>query len=271
MGRPEASIWPDLIDLPEVAFRLREIMTSSFPPMDELLRLEIQQQPDDYTCGPTCLHAVYRYFGFGADLDRVISEVAYLKEGGTLAVQLGCHALKHGFKASIYTYNLQVFDPTWFSLSPTEMQEKLRLQAKMKKDSRLDFATSAYLEFLQHDGRIFLEDLTPSLIRGFLKRKIPILTGLSSTYLYRSAREFGDNLDYDYDDVRGVSSGHFVVLCGYNREDRKVLVADPYKPSPLSAGHLYPVSLDRLINSILLGILTYDANLLILEPRGGKR
>ena len=25
--------------------------------------LEIQAQPDDLTCGPTCLHAVYRYFG----------------------------------------------------------------------------------------------------------------------------------------------------------------------------------------------------------------
>ena len=232
--------------------------------------MEIQQQPDDYTCGPTCLHAVYRYYGLTRNLEELISEVSYLREGGTLAVQLGCHALRSGFAATIYTYNLQVFDPTWFSLGTSELQDKLRQQAEFKKDSRLSFATGAYLEFLEKGGRLLLEDLSPSLIRGFLKRKSPILTGLSSTYLYRSAREFGDEYDYDYDDTRGVPSGHFVVLCGYNKEDRKVLVADPYKPSPLSPGHLYPVSMDRLINSILLGILTYDANLLILEKESRK-
>ncbi|MEQ8352135.1 MAG: cysteine peptidase family C39 domain-containing protein [Leptospiraceae bacterium] len=246
-------------------------MTVEFPPMDELLRLQIQQQPDDYSCGPTCLQAVYRYFGLEKDLQELISEVAYLREGGTLAVQLGCHALRSGFSATIYTYNLQVFDPTWFGLDSDEFRLKLQAQTEAKENAKLEFATQAYLEFLDGGGRLFLEDLSPSLIRGFLKKKIPILTGLSSTYLYRSPREYGDAEDYDYDDVRGVPSGHFVVLCGYNKEDRKVLVADPYKPSPLSPGHLYPVNMDRLINSILLGILTYDANLLILEKKGARK
>ncbi|MBU42272.1 MAG: hypothetical protein CMN76_03555 [Spirochaetaceae bacterium] len=239
--------------------------------MDELLRLEIQQQPDDYSCGPTCLQAVYRYLGWEKDLQELISEVAYLREGGTLAVQLGCHALRSGFRATIYSYNLQVFDPTWFGLPLEEFRQKLVQQSEVKKGSRMEFATRAYLEFLDRGGRILLEDLSPSLIRGILKRKNPILTGLSSTYLYRSAREFGDEFDYDYDDVRGIPSGHFVVLCGYSKEDRKVLVADPYKGSPLSPGHLYPVTMDRLINSILLGILTYDANLLILERREARK
>lgn len=245
-------------------------MARTLPPMDELLKLDIQQQPDDYTCGPTCLHAVYRYYGHALPLEQLIQEVAYLKEGGTLAVQLGCHALRSGFKATIYTYNLQVFDPTWFSLSTVDLRSRLIQQSAIKKDARLDFATRAYCEFLDRGGKLQLEDLSPGLVRGLLKRKIPILTGLSSTYLYRSPREFGDSEDYDYDDVRGVPSGHFVVLCGYNKEDRKVLIADPYKPSPLSPGHLYPVSMDRLLNSILLGILTYDANLLILERGKGR-
>ena len=179
----------------------------------------------------------YRYLGWNKDLQEVIAEVDYLREGGTLAVQLGCHALRNGFSASIYSYNLQVFDPTWFALTRDELRAKLQVQARLKKDSKLDFATRAYVEFLDRGGRLLLEDLSPSLIRRLLKKRTPILTGLSSTYLYRSAREFGNELDYDYDDVRGIPSGHFVVLCGYNKEDRKVLVADPYKPSPLSPGH----------------------------------
>jgi hypothetical protein len=36
------------------------------------LELEMLPQPDDTTCGPTCLHAVYRYRGHEIPLDQVI-------------------------------------------------------------------------------------------------------------------------------------------------------------------------------------------------------
>lgn len=61
------------------------------------LHLEILPQPDDTTCGPTCLHAVYSYFGDALDLSTVIGEVQTLEEGGTLAVLLGLHALRRGY------------------------------------------------------------------------------------------------------------------------------------------------------------------------------
>ena len=121
-------------------------MTVEFPPMDELLRLQIQQQPDDYSCGPTCLQAVYRYFGLEKDLQELISEVAYLREGGTLAVQLGCHALRSGFSATIYTYNLQVFDPTWFGLDSDEFRLKLQAQTEAKENAKLEFTDEALHE-----------------------------------------------------------------------------------------------------------------------------
>jgi hypothetical protein len=37
--------------------------------------------------------------------------------------------------------------------------------------------------------------------------------------------------------------------------------------NPVAAGHRYHVRVDRLINAILLGIVTYDANLLVIQPR----
>ena len=36
--------------------------------------------------------------------------------------------------------------------------------------------------------------------------------------------------------------------------------------NPMADGQKYEVSIDRVICSILLGIVTYDANLLIIEP-----
>jgi hypothetical protein len=110
-----------------------------------------------------------------------------------------------------------------------------------------------------------MQDLTSSLIRRYLNRSIPILTGLSATYLYGGPREFGR--DCVPDDVRGLPVGHFVVLSGYDKLRRKVQVADPYLPNPLGEEHYYEVDLDRLVSAILLGVLTYDANLLIVEPR----
>lgn len=226
------------------------------------LEFKVLPQPDYTTCGPTCLHAVYRYYGDQISLEQVISEVTPLPGGGTLAVWLACHALRRGFSAEIYTYNLQVFDPTWFSQN-VDLAERLNHQRKWKRREKLALATQAYLTFLQLGGQLRFQELTPNFIREILSRKTPILTGLSATYLYGCAREYEDH----YDDVRGDPTGHFVVLSGYDRKKRVVMVADPLQDNPLSASRYYSVGMDRLIGAILLGILTYDANLLVIRPK----
>ncbi len=222
-------------------------------------------QPDLFTCGPTCLHAVYQFYGEELPLEQVIAETGKKRDGGTLAVLLGCHALKRGYSATIYTYNLTVFDPTWFGANRPDLIEKLRAQMAAKQEEKLQMASRSYVEFLSQGGKIRMKDLTASLIRRYLKRSIPLLTGLSATYLYRCAREYGDIPVTD--DVLGLAVGHFVVLCGYDQTQRKAVVADPYLPNPLGPGHHYEVDLDRLVCAILLGVLTYDANFLVIRPK----
>ena len=230
------------------------------------LPFSILPQPDDSTCGPTCLHSIYRYYGDDIALEQVIEEVTMLEAGGTLAVLLASHALQRGYTATIYTYKLQLFDPSWFVPGAPDLHERLLAQMACKEDKRLQVASEAYLRFLEQGGELRLEDLTPSLLRRYVKRSIPVITGLSSTYLYRTPREFGPKCDYD--DVRGEPTGHFVVLCGYNKDSRTLQVADPLLPNPVADTQLYDVCIDRVLCSILLGVLTYDANLLIVRPRG---
>jgi hypothetical protein len=245
-------------------FPLSKLPDSGIPAS---LRLPVSMlpQPDETTCGPTCLHAVYRYWDDDEPLEQVIERTKSLEIGGTFAVFLACDALRRGYRATIYTYNLTVFDPSWFGPSAPDIEHKLRQQREVKSDYRLQQATTGYLDFLKLGGRLRHMDLSHGLIHGMLRRRLPILTGLSSTYLYRTPREYGP--DDAPDDVKGLPAGHFVVIAGYDIDRHKVLIMDPYNKNPYGRTNEYWIGIDRVIAAILLGIVTHDANLLVIHPR----
>lgn len=233
--------------------------------MSDVLHLPvaIEAQPDDITCGPTCLHAVYRFHGHDVALDEVIAAVPSLPGGGTLEVHLACDALRRGFAATIYTYNLHLFDPTWFTTPGVDIAARLRQRARRRRERKFNVACEGYCEFLERGGELRFVDLTRSGLRGMLRGGAPVIAGLNVTYLYRQARISGP--DDAPDDIHGEPCGHFVVLTGYNKGDRTVQVADPWLSNPLAEGQLYAIHIDRVIGAILLGVMTYDASLLVLE------
>jgi hypothetical protein len=232
------------------------------------LPVETLPQPDETTCGPTCLHAIYTYWGDREPLTTVIDRMWQLEHGGTYAVFLGCDALAKGYRARIYTYNLSLFDPTWFTQPHVDIAARLARQRDLKDERRGQHATDGYLEFLKNGGRLRFANLSQHLIRGILRCRLPIVTGLSSTYLYRSARELPDGTP---DDVRGHPVGHFVVIAGWDDRRRRVLVVDPYQPNPWGPSHEYWIGIDRVLAAILLGIVTHDANLLVVYPPKATR
>jgi hypothetical protein len=254
------------------------------------IKLDIEAQPDDRSCGPTCLSSLYRYYASGPrrttgaprkglspapSLKDTIAQIHSLDSGGTLAEILGCDALKRGYNATIYTYHLQMFDPSWFAddgliHDAEDLAARLDEQVRAKPwDKRLKPATRAFKEFVALGGKLRMTDLTPGLIRYHISQGVPIVAGLSSTYLYGVPREHGPHDDSD--DIRGEPQGHFVMLVGYDTSKREVLVADPLDQNPPFHTAKYRLSVHRLINAVLLGILTYDANLLVIEPGPGMR
>lgn len=241
----------------------------TFPFAGDLLRLDLMAQPDDVSCGPTCLNALYRYYDDEVPLKQLQVEIPSLETGGTLAVNLGLHALTRGYRARLYTYNLRIFDPTWFTLSPEDMEAKLRSRAQVSVEPKRRLATEAYAEFARLGGELRMADLEAGLLRKYLRKGVPILTGLSSTYLYQSPREMPDFTCRD-DDIKGEPAGHFVILTGYDPETKEAFVSDPYEKNPIRRGTQYRVRLERLVTAILLGVLTYDANLLVIRPADDK-
>ncbi|MBW7857561.1 MAG: C39 family peptidase [Leptonema sp. (in: Bacteria)] len=230
--------------------------------------MRIATQIDDTTCGITCLQAVYSFYEKEEkvpNIDKLNQEVAFLKEGGTLDVMLGNHALSRGYSATIYTYNLQIFDPTWFQKG-VDLAAKLQAQVAVKSHrSKIVQATPEYLKFLKMGGKIRYQNLSASLLRSIFNRQQPIITGLSFTYLNSAMRERAPSPDIVIDDdVGGEPSGHFVVLSGYNEKGR-IIVKDPYPLRHGMKNNTYTVSVGRLLNSIMLGIVTFDANLLVIQ------
>jgi hypothetical protein len=235
--------------------------------------LQVQRflQPDDVTCGPTCLTKVYDFYGVQLPLEDVIGEIHRNEDGGTLAVFLGISAMRRGFRARIFSYDLRIFDPTWARLSMPELSGKIRERLPYLRQPQARRAAKAYLDFLQMGGEIGFEELTPALLKRILNRNHPVLAGLSATYLYRMPRERHDPATHELldDDVAGDPVGHFLVISGYEHWGRRFVVLDPSAHVPLTPDGRQVVDAQRLINAILLGDLTYDAVLLELWPGNG--
>lgn len=258
--RPDPGAVPDLDDLeghgdvqPGVPRRHRG---------DVLLDVPRFEQPDDITCGPTCLKTVYRYYGLDPRLEEIIAELPAVEGGGTVGVFLGLHALERGFEATIYPFSLATFDPTWYELDTPELLAKLALREQAIGDPKLRQVTAAYREFLRRGGRIEFHDLTEWLIHTLVAEGTPVLTGLCATYLYRTARLGA----VDYDDVGGSPEGHFLVICGSLPDRREFVVRDPSRHIPFSRDGRYTIAGERLIQAILTGDSTYDAVFLTIHP-----
>lgn len=230
------------------------------------LNVNIKTQPDYTTCGPTSLHAVYSFYYDNISLTDTVKEITQFSDGGgTLASVLGKHALNRGYKATIVSFNINVFDPSWFGKDNKFILSKIKEGIENNKTSKKHiYALKAYEDFLKAGGNLKFQDLSKYFLRDILKNKIPILTGLSSTWLYRDKRE--NPITNEYDDVSGQPAGHFVIIDGYS-ENNNFSICDPYHKNPINLSNHYYIDGDRLVNSILLGISSYDGNLLLIEKK----
>ncbi len=233
-----------------------------------LLPLSITPQETDDSCGISCLASIYQYWNHQVSIESLEASVEKLNLGGTLSVNLGRHALAEGFSVDLFSYNLQVFDPTWASLTPGQLIDKLRLQMSRKKRlSKLQVASAAYINFIEMGGRLRFSELSQDLITRKLEAGLPIIAGLCSTYLYQSAREHPRTTKDD--DVGGYPAGHFVVVHGYHASIAEVEISDPFRGNPIGLGeHSYRVQFPHFLAAVFLGVVTYDANLLIISKKG---
>lgn len=228
------------------------------------LDLHVSRQRDDESCGITCLQAIYDYYSHPTTLDKLKHEIEHWQTGGTVAVNLARHALSHGFAAEIYTYNIKIFDPTWNALEPKELALKLRQRSRKIRSIKQKKVIGFYQDFLKKGGVLKFDDLNEDLLTKLFQRHKPIICGLSATYLYQNMRETPDNQE---DDIIGQPVGHFVVVTGWDPNSRTVTIQDPLVQNPLSETGTYKLPFTKFSNAVMMGILTYDENLLVIAKK----
>ncbi len=237
-------------------------------PEAHVLPFEPTPQPTETTCGAAALHSVYRHWGLELPIARVIREVEHFPEGGTWTVHLGRDALARGLSARIYTCDLQLFDPSWFAEGADDLAANLRRSIESgARSTRQDEQLLAYLEFLERGGEVRMEELGTDLVSRYVRAGVPVIAGLSSTWLYRSARERWEGERPIADPLRGTPTGHFVVVHGVDPHRRLFSIADPYLHRPFPGRRDYQVPIRRFFNAVMLGVVTSDAKLLVLRPR----
>ncbi len=232
------------------------------------LPFEITPQPNETTCGAAALQSVYRYWGLDLPIERATREVAHFTDGGTWAVHLGRDALARGFAVRIYTCDLHLFDPSWFWEGAGDLAGNLRRQLEAgARTRRQDVQIRAYLDFLERGGEVGMEELGTDLVGRYIREGVPVIAGLSSTWLHRSARERWEGDRSIADDLRGTPTGHFVVVHGVDSRRRTFDIADPYLHRPFPGRHAYAIPIRRFFNALMLGVVTSDAKLLVVRPR----
>lgn len=228
------------------------------------LDLHVSKQPDDESCGITCLQAIYDYYEHPTTLEELKRGIDHWQTGGTLAVNLARHALVQGFSAEIYTYNIKIFDPTWKDLEPKDLSAKLKLRQTKIRSKREKKVIGYYKDFLKKGGVLRFDDLNEELLNRLFKNHKPIICGLSATYLYQNMRETSDN---EGNDIVGQPVGHFVVVSGWDPQTRSVTINDPFIKNPISESGTYRLPFTKFANAVMLGILTYDENLLVIAKK----
>lgn len=175
----------------------------------------------------------------------MLKEIAKYKYG-TFMPYLGLYAMNAGFKSTITTHNINVFDPTWFKLSTKEINSKLERRSK-EKDVPHEYQKEsvAYSKYLAAGGGLKFDYIRPELLIKNLDQKKPIILDVCSTMLHIKHRK--NRVADEYSDVSGMPMYHAIVVSGFvkgqSAKDDKFIIVDPSS----KRGGIKEVSSDFLI------------------------
>lgn len=198
-----------------------------------------QYQPTNTTCSPTALSMLLNHYGQDFSVESISNKVPQVKNEdgenfGTINQQLATWCISLGFKVSFYTYDVQVIDQSWATLSPEDLLTRLQarksgLVVPSLGDLWNKAYIQAYIDFLKAGGELHIQPAVTSKLLYELLKRGPILPCLSFSTLYGTGRVSSKGeIESVPDDINGKAWNHSVVIYG-NDEEGHFLIADPWQ------------------------------------------
>lgn len=182
----------------------------------------LRQSEGSKDCGPICVSMILRYYSIIRDPAQVTEEIRSFdkdmvlpKDSFTYMPQLGSYFIKQGFKAEIVT-----FSPYLFVQKDKEIVSILDRLTRFYNDVKdkpvsdeIKRPAKYFVDFIKRGGNVTVKIPDEADIRSELASSRPILTGLTSNFLYPKQKDPGFNF-------------HGNVITGI--DDKYVYVNDPY-------------------------------------------
>lgn len=206
---------------------------------------------------------IYSYFGIKVPLEKLLDDLKIDKYTGTFTAQLGLHAKNSGLQTLILCSNPYYVSPAWSKLDNQTIYKKIggwlafELQGKNKiRKNKFKKGTRFILAYIKNGGKIKIIDLTTRLIDGYLDQGYLMTGAIEESWLWEK-RKIPKTAEFD--DIKGIPQGHFVVLYGHDAEN--YFVSDPYPTGLEGKNGLYKVKKDKFLVSCLF----WEATLLAVN------
>ncbi len=202
--------------------KTREKSKAHIPLNRDLPSEHVFQTAEDENCGVCCLVMVYKKRGINTTVGEVLREMKLPDKGEyTYPPQLARHLLSHGVRTNLIVSNTQVISPAWKHAGRQDLIENLKNWLVFQPNHNWHVNGLHSLFYLEEGGNIELKAFDSMYLKKLIDRGSQLILCLDGVSLW------GHRLrDGIIEDLRGKSSGHYVVVIGYIGDKFKVL--DPF-------------------------------------------
>ena len=206
-----------------------------------------QQKIGTKACGPVCLLNVYKHFRIKKSLDEILRDLKIDDKITTYPAQLATHLIGSGLKTVFINSSPFVIYPSWSGKPSKTIADRLQKWIKLNKSDRWLKNSRHLLSYLNKNGEIMIIDLTTEAIDNFLDKGYLLICCLEESWIWGERKIPNTN---KFDDVKGKTRGHYVIL--YGKDKNNYLVSDPFPTGLKNREGLYSLDKAKLLVATLV-------------------
>lgn len=217
-----------------------------------LLKIPVAKAKHKLGCGPTSLSMVLKYHNKNYSEKQATKDlkIGLLKDRGTLVIDHALFAKKLGFHVICYSYNMELYKPSFTKLSKSRVLTELSRLLRKKQTAINKRILKITSELIKSGTNFKIKMPTINDVINLLNKKLPVILAVNAKILFETEKlpnfpKIPNNM------------GHFIVITGF--KNNTFYYNDPY------FGEHKRISKDKLFFALSNNVLDSSAYLLVLK------